>query len=188
MNPRERIQAAINHQESDRVPIDLGATPSSGISAIAYGNLKRHLGLGTGHTRVYDVVQQLAQPEDAILDRFRIDAIDLGRTFNTGSGDWYEVTLFDGSRAQYPAWFRPRAHPDGGWRAYADDGTEIAVQLENMNFYDQSCFPWLKDFPEDMSALPGAMGKVLWAALSSTRCTTSCRTCRPGISWRCTRR
>ncbi|MEI8258377.1 MAG: methyltransferase, partial [Deltaproteobacteria bacterium] len=83
MTSRERVLAAIAHREPDRVPVDLGATPSSGISAIAYGNLKRHLGLPGGQTRVYDVVQQLAEPEEEILDRFRIDTIDLGRTFNT---------------------------------------------------------------------------------------------------------
>jgi len=67
MTPRERVLAAIHHQEPDRVPVDLGATPSSGISTIAYHNLKGHLGLRSGHTRVYDVVQQLAQPEDDLL-------------------------------------------------------------------------------------------------------------------------
>ncbi|MBM3854803.1 MAG: hypothetical protein FJ399_16900, partial [Verrucomicrobia bacterium] len=75
MTSRERVFAAIAHREPDRVPIDLGATPSSGISAIAYGNLKRHLGLTGDQTRVDDVVQQLAEPEDAILDRFHIDAL-----------------------------------------------------------------------------------------------------------------
>ena len=148
------------------MPVDLGATPSSGISAIAYGALKRHLGIGGGHNRVYDVVQQLAQPEDAILDRFGIDAVDLGRTFNTGDEAWYEVKLFDGSTAEYPGWFRPESVPGGGWRAHASDGTEIAIQLEGMNFFDQSCFPWLDDYPADMSGLAEAMGKVHWAALA----------------------
>ncbi len=73
MTPRERILAAIAHREPDRVPLDLGATPSSGISAIAYGKLKAHLGLRSGHTRVYDVVQQLAQPEVEVSDRFGVD-------------------------------------------------------------------------------------------------------------------
>jgi uroporphyrinogen decarboxylase len=84
MTSRERILAAVGHRQPDRVPVDLGATPSSGISAIAYGNLKKHLGLTQGHTRVYDVVQQLAQPEDFILDRFGVDAIDIGRAFRSG--------------------------------------------------------------------------------------------------------
>ena len=44
MNSRERILAAINHQQPDRVPIDLGATPSSGISVVAYQNLIKYMG------------------------------------------------------------------------------------------------------------------------------------------------
>ncbi len=56
MNSRERIVVAINHQEPDKVPVDLGSNPSSGISAIAYTNLKKHLGMNSGHTRIYDVV------------------------------------------------------------------------------------------------------------------------------------
>ena len=39
MTPLERILATIAHEEPDCVPVDLGATPSSGISAIAYNNL-----------------------------------------------------------------------------------------------------------------------------------------------------
>jgi uroporphyrinogen decarboxylase len=166
MTSRERILAAIEHREPDRVPIDLGATPSSGISAIAYGRLTRHLGLSRSQTRVYDVVQQLAQPEDAILERFKIDAVDLGRMFNTRDEDWRPVRLFDGSAAAYPQWFQPAAMEDGGWRALAADGTEIAVQLKDMNFFDQTCFPWLEDYPADMSGLAAAMGKVHWAALA----------------------
>ena len=68
MNGRESILAAMNHEETGRVPVDLGSTPSSGISAMAYHRLKQHLGISEGHTRIYDVVQQLAQPEAAILD------------------------------------------------------------------------------------------------------------------------
>ena len=39
--PRKRVLAAIDHHEPDCVPCDLGSNPSSGISAIAYGKLKR---------------------------------------------------------------------------------------------------------------------------------------------------
>jgi uroporphyrinogen decarboxylase len=166
MTSRERTLATIAHREPDRVPVDLGATPSSGISAIAYGKLKRHLGLDRGQTRVYDVVQQLAEPEDEILDRFRIDALDLGRTFNTRPDDWRPVTLFDGSAAAYPRWFQPEPTADGGWRSRAPDGIEIAIQLKGMNFFDQTCFPWLDDYPADFRGLREAMGKIHWAALA----------------------
>jgi uroporphyrinogen decarboxylase len=149
MTSRERIFATIAHQQPDRVPIDLGATPSSGISAIAYGRLKRHLGIASGHNRVYDVVQQLSQPEEEILNRFNIDVVDIGRTFNTSNEDWCGTTLFDGSQAQYPTWFHPTPTAEGGF----------------MNFYDQSVFPWEADYPAAFSELPEAMSKVLWSAL-----------------------
>ena len=96
---------AVNHKEADRVPRDLGSTPSSNISAIGYNNLKKALHMEGGHTRVYDVCQQVVIPEDEILDRFKIDVVDLGRAFNTEDSDWRDTTLCDGSTAQYPAWF-----------------------------------------------------------------------------------
>jgi uroporphyrinogen decarboxylase len=166
MTPRERVLAAIDHRQPDKVPVDLGATPSSGISALAYGRLKSHLGMPQGHTRIYDVVQQLAQPEDEILNRFHIDVVDLGRTFNTRDADWYKIQLSDGASALYPSWFHPQATPDGGWLAFAPDGTEIAIMLKDMPFFDQSCFPYLDGYPADYRDLPAAMSKVLWAALA----------------------
>jgi uroporphyrinogen decarboxylase len=165
MTPRQRLLAAVNHKEPDRVAIDLGSTPSSGISAAAYSNLKKALGISSGHTRIYDVVQQLAQPEDMILDRFGVDVVDVGRAFNTADTDWYDIRLFNGNTAQYPTWFKPRREADGSWTALASDGTPIAKMPANAAFYDQLCFPYLDGYPENFRDLPDAMKKVLWAAL-----------------------
>ena len=81
------------HKEPDRVPVDMGSTTSSGISGIAYSNLTKHLGLNHNPTRIYDVVQQLAQPSEEILNVLGIDVVDIGRTFNSADSDWYTVTL-----------------------------------------------------------------------------------------------
>ena len=164
MNSRERILAAVEHREPDRVPVDLGATPSSGISAIAYGNLKRHLGITTGHTRVYDVSQQVAQPEDVILDRFGVDVWDIGRAFNIADACWYDVTLADGQRAQYPAWFHPERQPDGSYISRLPDGLDIAHMPDRGTFFDQTFFPYLEGYPADYRNLSKDIGKVMWAA------------------------
>lgn len=164
MTPREYILAAVNHKETDRIPRDLGATPSSGISAIAYGNLKKHFGIARGRTRIYDVVQQLAEPEEEILDCFNIDAVDIGRAFNLGQEDWYEIRMANGDPALYPAWFKPKLNPDGSWTAHHIDGTAIACMPAASAFYDQIYFPYLEGYPESYENLPEAMGKVLWAA------------------------
>ncbi len=164
MTSRERILAAIGHRQPDRVPLDLGATPSSGISAVAYGRLKRHLGITVGRTRIYDVVQQLAQPEDVILDRFGVDVLDIGRAFNERDDAWRDVALTDGAPAQYPAWFHPRALPDGGWAAPGRDGEILAEMPAGGTFFDQSVFPYVDGYPDDLSDLDRQMGRVLWAA------------------------
>jgi uroporphyrinogen decarboxylase len=168
MNSRERLLAAIEHRQPDRVPVDFGATPSSSISAIAYGNLKRHLGIVTGHTRIYDVVQQLAQPEDFILDRFRVDVVDVGRTFNTRDADWYDITVADGQTAQYPVWFRPEQQSDGSFIARHKDGTDIAHMPAGGTFFDQACFPYLDGYPGNYANLRNDMSKVLWGAFASS--------------------
>ncbi len=165
MNSRERILSAIEHAEPDRIPVDLGATPSSGISAVAYGQLKGHLGISEGHTRVYDVVQQLAQPEDCILDRLGVDVVDIGRTYNDLDSDWYDIKLANGDTAQYPVWFRPEQQADGSWNSYNPDGTLIAKMPAGGTFYDQSCFPYRDGYPADYSGLDEAMGRVLWQAM-----------------------
>jgi len=71
MTSRERVLAALNHEEGDRVPIDLGGF-QSGIHLRAYGELLDHLGL-LEEIQVLDPVQQLAVPSEEILQRFHVD-------------------------------------------------------------------------------------------------------------------
>ncbi|MGI5899815.1 MAG: uroporphyrinogen decarboxylase family protein [Christensenellales bacterium] len=165
MTSRERIAAAVNHREPDRVPLDLGATPSSGISAIAYSRLKDHLGITDGHTRIYDVVQQLAQVEDPIIERFGVDVLDVGRAFNSNDDDWYDVITGWGS-AQYPSWFRPVKNPDGSYAVVDEDGDTLARMPSSGTFFDQTYFPYQDGYPSHYHDLDRAMNKVLWQKLA----------------------
>lgn len=163
MTSRDRILASINHKEPDRVPIDLGATPSSGISAVAHSNLCRYLKFEDTHTRIYDVVQQLAQPEEEILKLFGVDIVDIGRTFNCDNSNWYDITLPNGRIAQYPQWFHPKQQADGSWIADKSN-TPLALMPPNATFFDQVCFPWVAGYPDKLNGLDEAMNKVMWAA------------------------
>lgn len=165
MTSRERVMAAVSHKQPDYVPLDLGATPSSGISAIAYNRLKKHLRMTGGHTKIYDVVQQVVYPEQEILDRFGVDVIDIGRVFNDRPEDWYDVELADGSIGQYPSWFHPQKQENGDWLVYDSENTLIAKMPVGATFFDQTYFPYLDDYPDDYSDLDHQMGKVLWSAL-----------------------
>ena len=71
MTSRQRILTALNHQQPDRVPIDLGGN-QTGIHKIAYQSLLRHLGIADELT-IMDTVQQLAKPCEAVLERLHVD-------------------------------------------------------------------------------------------------------------------
>ena len=165
MTARECVIATIEHREPDHLAVDLGSTPSSGISAVAHANLVAHLGLADQRTLVYDVVQQLAQPSDELLDRFRIDAVDIGRTFNERPEDWHPMMLPSGIEVLVPAWFTPVHQADGAWDAFAADGTRIATMPLGANFFDQTTFPYLDGYPDDLSGLAEVMPRVLWSGL-----------------------
>ena len=71
MSARERVIKALNHEEPDRIPIDLGGF-QTGIHKKAYQDLIRHLGL-VETIQDLDPVQQIAIPSESVLNRFHVD-------------------------------------------------------------------------------------------------------------------
>ncbi|KAA6300201.1 MAG: hypothetical protein EZS26_003652, partial [Candidatus Ordinivivax streblomastigis] len=163
MTSRERVLASVAHKTPDKVPVDLGATPSSGISAIAYSNLVKHLGKELP-TLIYDVVQQLAQPDDTLLDFFGIDVIDIGRAFDTDPSDWYPVKMANGAKAFYPKGFKPTLLPDGSYVTYDDDGKRVLSKMPvKSTFFDQTYFPYVDGYPDNYKDLDAEMHRIMWS-------------------------
>lgn len=54
MTPRQRVLAAIDHREPDRVPVVLGASNATGIKAKPYRELKEMLGISAPDEYLYD--------------------------------------------------------------------------------------------------------------------------------------
>lgn len=103
MTSRERVRKVLNHENPDRVPIDLGSMRSSGISALAYNNLRNEIGINSNRlAKMYDFIQQLSYPEKEIMDIFHIDIIDAGQAFLKSKDDWREWTLNDGTKCMIP--------------------------------------------------------------------------------------
>ncbi len=70
--PRERVLAALNHEEPDRVPIDFAGTGASSIVIDAYDRLKDYLGL-QHETVMMSKLHHLAMPDESVLSRFGVD-------------------------------------------------------------------------------------------------------------------
>jgi uroporphyrinogen decarboxylase len=76
MTSRERVLKALNHEEPDRVPKDLGATNATGINWATYDRLLKLLGLRE-EIEIIDVIQGLARVSPAVKQRLGIDTYGL---------------------------------------------------------------------------------------------------------------
>jgi uroporphyrinogen decarboxylase len=74
MTPRERVLAAINHEEPDRVPIVLGVSNATGIKMKPYQDLKRILGFKAEDRYIYDWPELgTADPDEETMLRLHSD-------------------------------------------------------------------------------------------------------------------
>ena len=88
MTPRERILTALNHQEPDRIPFDLGGCQVTGIHVTAYRNLRKALGLPEVEIEFCDTIQQLALLDDDFVARMNIDTRGL---YPLNSHNWQVI-------------------------------------------------------------------------------------------------
>ena len=101
MTPRERLIKAINHEQPDRVPVDLGATPQTGINASALYQLRKALGLEQKPVKVVEPLQILGEVEHDVIQAIGIDVVGLFspvNTFGVKNENWKPWSMPDGHR------------------------------------------------------------------------------------------
>ena len=134
---RKRVEAALNHQEPDRVPYDLGGTILTGIHQHAYRRLRRSLGLPDLEIHIEDTIQQLARVHEDLKQRLRVDVwgINPGKPHGFTRLEWREDgydKLLDEWGIE---WWKPR---DGGFyfdmRRHPLAGIETVADLAKFKF------------------------------------------------------
>lgn len=77
MTSYERVVAALEHREGDRIPFDLGGTMVSGININALKELKAYLGLPEP-AEIKDLITQMAHTGQDVIDRLAVDVKNIG--------------------------------------------------------------------------------------------------------------
>lgn len=92
LNSRDRVLAALNHQETDRVPIDLGSTNSSSVNVVAYTHLVDFLKYTHKSPEVL-LYPQVVIPSEFILKLFSVDTrpLRIGQNLNFGENQQEEI-------------------------------------------------------------------------------------------------
>lgn len=76
LSSRERVRLALDHQEPDRVPIDLGSITSTIRTVEAYERLKNHLGLAL-EKKIRHFADEHVVPDEEILQALHVDTVYL---------------------------------------------------------------------------------------------------------------
>jgi Uroporphyrinogen decarboxylase (URO-D) len=103
MNSRQRVLAALGHREPDRIPIDFGSTPVSGVHVSCVAALRDHFGLENRLVKVWEPYQMLGDIEEDLAQAMGIDVCGLPA----------RKTMF--------------GFPNENWRAWRFDGMEVLV-------------------------------------------------------------
>lgn len=164
MTSRERVWAALNHQEPDRIPVDFSGHRSSGIMAMAYAKLRDFLGLEKKPIRIYDPVQQLAIVDEDVLQRFRIDTLELGRAFAGEDKYWAEWVLPDHTPCLMPVWAVPERCQDE-WVIRSKSGRVLARMPDGVVYFEQAYFPFQEN--DDLDRIDEAFEECMWTAVAS---------------------
>ena len=123
MTSRERVEAALNHREPDRVPMDLGASAVTGMHVSVVHRLRQALGLGKpgAPVKVVEPYQMLGEIAPDLMDALGVDVVGLGGSktlFGFENTGWKEWTFFDGTPLLVPDGFNTDPQPDGSILMY----------------------------------------------------------------------
>lgn len=103
MNSRERIIASINHQQPDKVPVDLGSSEVTGICAGALSKLRKYMKMNLP-AKVMNPIFMLADVEEVDRELLGLDVVRI-------AGDMNQMG------------FKNSAHKS--WKLF--DGTEVLI-------------------------------------------------------------
>ncbi|HSR11338.1 MAG TPA: hypothetical protein VLS90_07810, partial [Thermodesulfobacteriota bacterium] len=74
---RERLIRALNHQEPDRIPIDMGSV-GGGITDIAYARLREYLGFASEEGTAYTTTLVVSNIDERVLQALDVDVRRFG--------------------------------------------------------------------------------------------------------------
>jgi len=128
MNSKERIKTVLNHKTPDRIPIDFGGTPVTGIHILAIENLRNYFGLEKKPIKVIEPYQMLGDVEDDLKEAMGIDSVGLigkKNMFGIVNENWKEFKMNWGQVVLVPGEFNTTSEPDGTLLIYPEGDTTI---------------------------------------------------------------
>ncbi|MEA3366694.1 MAG: uroporphyrinogen decarboxylase family protein [Planctomycetota bacterium] len=125
MTSRERVAKALAHEQPDRVPLDLGASPVSGMQVSSVYLLRQALGLDAPGTpvKVVEPYQMLGEIGPDLVDALGVDVLGVwpsATMFGFKNEGWKPWTTFDGTPVLVPEGFNTEPEENGDILMYPE--------------------------------------------------------------------
>jgi hypothetical protein len=125
LTSRERVTLALNHREPDRVPLDLGASPITGMHVSTVYCLRQALQLDKLGipVKVIEPFQMLGEIKPDLQQILGVDVVGLGGSktmFGFKNEGWKTWTTFDGTPVLVPFAFNTDPEPNGDILMYPE--------------------------------------------------------------------
>ncbi|MCW5979848.1 MAG: methyltransferase [Bryobacteraceae bacterium] len=126
MTSRERVLAALDHREPDRIPVDFGSTAVTGIHVSCVAALRDYYGLEKKPVKVHEPYQMLGYVDDDLKDAMGIDTEGVfprKTMFGFENRGWKEWRCQDGLEALVPEDFKTTIDENGDVLIYPEGDT-----------------------------------------------------------------
>jgi hypothetical protein len=129
MTSKERVLAALNHRQPDRVPIDFGSTGVTGMHATCVAGLRQYFGLENRPVKVHEPYQMLGLIEDDLQNALGLDVEGVfprKTMFGFANHDWKPWRMPDGLEVLVSEDFRVTVDAGGNTLIYPEGDTGVA--------------------------------------------------------------
>jgi hypothetical protein len=129
MTSKERVLAALNHRQPDRVPIDFGSTGVTGMHATCVAGLRQYFGLENRPVKIHEPYQMLGLIEDDLQNALGLDVEGVfprKTMFGFANHDWKPWRMPDGLEVLVAEDFRVTVDVSGNTLIYPEGDTSVA--------------------------------------------------------------
>jgi len=132
MTSRERVLKSLNHEEPDRVPLDLGASVLTGMHVSSIYKLRQTMKLDPPGTpiKVLDPYQMLGEVEMDLVDALGVDVVQApaaATLFGYKLDGWKPWKLFDGTPLLVPEGFNTEPETNGDVLMYPEGDRRLSL-------------------------------------------------------------
>ena len=125
---RENLRLTLNHQQPERMVVDFGASPVTGIHVLLVERLRDHFGLEKKPVRINEPYQMLGEVEEDLQEAMGVDVIGVSPSsdmFGNPMKDWKEYRTPWGQLVMVPGSFTVSVDENGDTLMYPQGDASV---------------------------------------------------------------